>query len=138
MTTTASLSNPAPLSAATGPALADAVFSPIEMKVLTLAAHTVLQGRSCAIGARFLRRFRSTVLGERPPTPLADPRLEALRRLACYVFASGGHVSPKEAEAARAADISQAQIDALTRMSRTLGRHRDRRRGLLRRRRKAG
>jgi hypothetical protein len=126
--------DPAPVSAHE-PVPAGSQFTPIEMKVLTLAAQTVLQGRPCAVSARFLRRFRSTVLGERPPNPLADPRLEALRRLACYAFASGGAVSEREAGAARDAGISQAQVDGIVRMVGSVGRRRDPRRRLLRRRR---
>lgn len=119
------------------PLPASAVFTPIEMKVITLAAQTVMQGRPCAVSARFLRRFRSTVFGQRPPNPLADPQLEALRRLACYTFASGGNVSSREAEAARAAGVSQNQIDGIARMIGSIGRRRDRRPALLRRRRNA-
>ena len=118
------------------PIPASALFTPIELTVITLAARTSLEGRPCAVSGRFLRRARGTLLGERPPNPLADPRLEALRRLACYAFASGGAVSPREAEAARAAGISQAQINGIIRMIGSVGRHRDRRRERPGRRRK--
>lgn len=60
-----------------------------------------------------LRRAVERLLGLPVTLPLADPRLEALRRLAVAARLGGRRVAAREAEAARAAGLTPFQVDAV-------------------------
>ncbi|MFD1952139.1 hypothetical protein ACFSGX_15300 [Sphingomonas arantia] len=64
-----------------------------------------------------LRRLTQFLFGRHGPTPLADPRLEAVRRFVCASHVGSG-ASSDLAKALTDHGFSQAQIDALDLLSR--------------------
>lgn len=64
-----------------------------------------------------IRRLATLVFGSRRPTPLADPRLEAVRRFVCASYRRRGGADDL-ARPLAAHGFSAAQIDALQLLSR--------------------
>jgi hypothetical protein len=95
---------------ATSPAL----FSKTEQEVIALAASS---RRECAFlddePGGVWTRFLDLLAPERTVKPLANDRLEALRRLACASFATAGRPGEERVAAARAAGLTKDQIDTL-------------------------
>lgn len=97
----------------------DEIFDPIERQVIALAAGSA--SRECGgaqrgpIGRAAARAMRLLTGAE--VRPLANPRLEALRRLACAAFATGGRAGQRVIAAATEAGLSQAQIAELGRLA---------------------
>lgn len=60
-------------------AMAKPAFTPVELSVITLAA---IDGASTIRPRSWLSRLAARLFGVGRPNPLADPRLEALRRFA--------------------------------------------------------
>jgi hypothetical protein len=99
---------------------ADGIFTPLELRVIALAAATpgdcTIAGPPESWIGRVARRLgRAFALHE--PGPLANPHLEALRRVACASFARNGRLDEGETEAALAAGLSRLQIDNLALMA---------------------
>ena len=96
-------------------------FTPIEREVIALVARSSREcsGASAKGGPlkRFFRRLLDSSLG--PVLPLANPKLEALRRLACASFAARGLAPDPVLQAAREAGISEEQIRSLSWMAAT-------------------
>jgi len=91
------------------------VFTPLELHVLALAA------RDAAWSVRPRTRFVRIVeamFGIRRPNPLANPRLEALRRFAVIVRNLRGSPPAAEIEAFLAAGFSPRAATALSSLSR--------------------
>lgn len=89
---------------------APAAFSPLEWSVVALAKHDTL--RSLEQPGRLSRALRS-LFGLGATSPLADPRLEALRRLAVYAWNRGFALPLAEIDRFLAAGFVEAQIEAL-------------------------
>lgn len=85
-------------------------FSPLEWTVIALARHDSL--RSLATPGRFDRVMR-TIFGLPTRAPLADPRLEALRRLAVLAWHHGVAVPANEVERGMTAGFQRSQIETL-------------------------
>jgi hypothetical protein len=84
------------------------VFTPLELHVLALAA------RDAAWSVRIVE----ALFGIRRPNPLANPRLEALRRFAVIVRNLRGSPPAAEIEAFLAAGFSPRAATALSSLSR--------------------
>ena len=95
------------------------LFSRLELQVIVLA---VAAGSECGnpaegktpwarIGSWFDKLFAI-----HRPAPLANPRLEALRQLACNAFARNGAIDPGLAETARNEGFSPLQLEWLGRI----------------------
>ena len=95
------------------------LFSRLELQVIVLA---VAAGSECGtpdgrkslwsrIGGWFDRVFAI-----HRPAPLANPRLEALRQLACSAFARRGAIDPVLAETAQKEGFSPLQLEWLARI----------------------
>lgn len=97
----------------------DPIFTPLEREVIALAAGSAR--RECAGSGRGpLARFAAAavrLLTGNETRPLANPRLEALRRLVCAAFASGGRLGDRALAAAREHGLSQKQIAELARLA---------------------
>lgn len=91
------------------------MFTATELQVIALAAGAPGACEECGDasprGRGLWRRLRG-LFALYTPAPLADPRLEALRRLACNDFAARAR-KPALREAALAAGVSAEQIDRL-------------------------
>lgn len=85
-------------------------FSALEWSVVALAEHDTL--RSLEQPGRLARAFGS-LFGLGVKSPLADPRLEALRRLAVYAWRRGFALPLAEIERFLAAGFVEAQMEAL-------------------------
>jgi hypothetical protein len=91
------------------------LFNKTEQQVIALAASS---RRECALadqgpGVRLWNRFLDLLAPDRNVKPLANERLEGLRRLACASFASAGRPGEAHRAAARAAGLTEAEIDML-------------------------
>lgn len=85
-------------------------FSPLEWSVIALAKTE--SPRSLAQPGRIARALGSLFgLGE--TSPLADPRLEALRRLAIHAWHRGFALPPREIERFLASGYGEAHIETL-------------------------
>ena len=91
-------------------------FAPLELKVIALAEADPI----ASIGAptRFTRFFERW-FGITRPAPLADARLEALRRFAVLARVSGGRLPREEVRRFVEAGFSMLQAHALQRRAAT-------------------
>lgn len=85
-------------------------FSPLEWSVIALARRDPL--RSLAAPSR-LSRAMGSLFGRGTATSLADPRLEALRRMAVYAWRRGFALPQTEVKRFRAAGFNDAQLETL-------------------------
>jgi hypothetical protein len=91
------------------------LFNKTEQQVIALTASSRLE---CALfdkgpGVRLWNRFLDLLAPDRKAKPLANERLEALRRLACASLASCGQPAEAHRAAALAAGLTEAQIGML-------------------------
>lgn len=112
--------DPAAFTVLATPGEEPAALSGLEWKVVTLALREAEDARCCngkparrlGLIGRALRAAARGITGARGPLPLADPRLETLRRFVCLLH--GGH---REAEklARRLIDLgfTQSQVHAV-------------------------
>lgn len=91
------------------------VFSALEMRVVALAARDTAW--SVRPRTRFVRIVEA-LFGIRRSNPLADPRLEALRRFTIIVRNMRGRLPAAELEAFLAAGFSPRAATALSSLSR--------------------
>lgn len=96
------------------------LFGSTERAVIALAQRS--GGRECAGVTRgpvlrALGRLIDAVDPQHRVRPLANPRLEALRRLACASFATAGAPEERHLETARAAGLSEIEIEGLRRLA---------------------
>jgi len=91
------------------------VFTPLELRVVALAARDT--GWSVRPRTRFVRIVEA-LFGIRRPNPLANPRLEALRRFAVVARNVRGKLPAAEIEAFLAAGFSRHAVTALSSHSR--------------------
>lgn len=91
--------------------LAD-VFNPLEWTVVQLARRDGIG--SLTATPRF-GRLRAMLFGTRPDPRLADPRLEALRRVAVHAWQHGLAVPATEVERFHAAGFGGRQLEAVVR-----------------------
>jgi hypothetical protein len=96
-------------------------FSRTEQEVIALAASS---RRECAFidegpGVRLWNRLLDLLAPEHEVKPLANGRLEALRRLACASFASAGRPTDEQRAAARAAGLTDDEIETLCELAAT-------------------
>ena len=97
----------------------DEIFDPVERQVIALAAGSASRecgGTASGPVGRFAASAMRLLTGAEV-RPLANPRLEALRRLACAAFATGGRAGERVMAAAREAGLSQEQSAELTRLA---------------------
>lgn len=85
-------------------------FTPVEARVIALADSDRLESVS---GRSRFGRLIDAVFGIRRSNPLADPRLEALRRFTVLARLSDGRLPTAEIERFVAAGFSAAQARAL-------------------------
>lgn len=85
-------------------------FDRLDEAALEVARHDGL--RTLRRHGRVMR-FVERLLGLHVTPPLADPRLEALRRLGVAARLGGRRLAAREAEAARAAGFTPFQVDAV-------------------------
>lgn len=89
-------------------------FSPVERQVIYLAINYVNECEYCMSGHSALAAMAGvaadTIEALRENAPLADPRLEALRRFAARVTETRGELDAAEVESFRAAGFTNAQI----------------------------
>ena len=95
------------------------LFTDLEQQVIALAASS---SRECVPVAsnplrRGLSRLISRLAGDSSTKPLANDRLEALRRLACVSFATGGRPAETSIRSAIEAGFSREQIEGLKRLA---------------------
>lgn len=90
----------------------EARFAPIELQVISLAEADPVA--SIGPPSRFARWFEHW-FGIARPTPLADERLEALRRFAVLARVSGGRLPAEEIKRFIAAGFTRLQAYALQR-----------------------
>jgi len=110
--------DPAAFTVLAAPGAEPATLSGLEWKVVTLALREAKDAgcrapeREPGLIGRALRMLARGITGARGPLPLADPRLETLRRFVCLLH--GGH---REAEklARRLLDLgfTQSQVRAV-------------------------
>lgn len=94
----------------TAEAAPTARFTPLEARVIAMADHDRLDaGRPQSRIGRAL----DAILGIRRTAPLADPRLEALRRFTVVTRLSDGHLPDREIENFTAAGFTPLQARAL-------------------------
>ncbi|PTQ09981.1 hypothetical protein CLG96_12595 [Sphingomonas oleivorans] len=74
----------------------DTIFSALERKVIHLAGRAPLVRGAAPLGR--LGRLVATLFGMEPETPLADPRLEGLRRFASLARHRPRAISAEEVE----------------------------------------
>ncbi len=122
MSAALSLAAPRPL-AAPAPAprartAPDGALSPLERTVIQVAAADARRGPPLSDRALRLRRIVDLLLGRRPVRPLADPRLEALRRFA--MRAALGRDRIGDMRSLRDAGFTLAQIVVASRLSRAV------------------
>ena len=86
-----------------------APFTRLEREVIALARREPLT--TLTKGGALVASVAATLFGIRPKPPLADPRLERLRRFAG--LASRGRATPGDVAALVAAGFSSAQAQAL-------------------------
>ena len=85
-------------------------FTPLEARVITMADHDRLEtGRPLS---RLGRAF-DAIFGIKRAAPLADPKLEALRRFTVVARLAEGRLPEREIEAFTAAGFSPLQARAL-------------------------
>lgn len=90
----------------------EAAFAPLELRVIALAeADPVASIGAPSRFARFFERW----FGFKRPNPLADERLEALRRFAVLARVTGGRLPAEEVKHFLAAGFSLLQARALQR-----------------------
>jgi hypothetical protein len=95
---------------------AEGVFTPLELQVIALAAgspgdcrvSTTDGGLLARIGRALAKLFALHI-----PAGLANERLEALRRLACRSFATGGRLEQETIAKALAAGLNRLQVDTV-------------------------
>ena len=97
------------------------LFTDLERQVIALAAAS---SRECiSVASNPLRRglswLAARLAGDGSGNPLANERLEALRRLACKTFATGGRPGETNVRAAIEAGLSPEQVDGLKRLAAT-------------------
>jgi hypothetical protein len=97
----------APASASASP---DPVFTPAERHVIAVAR---IDGPGSVRPRTVLTRLAGALFGMNPPNPLADPRLEALRRFAVLARVSGGDVPRHEIDRFLAAGFTPGAALAL-------------------------
>lgn len=90
----------------------EARFAPLELKVIALAEADPVA--SLGSPTRF-RRFYERWFGFKLPRPLANERLEALRRFAVLARVTGGRLPAEEVKTFLQAGFSLLQARALTR-----------------------
>jgi hypothetical protein len=95
------------------------LFTSLEQQVIALAARS---SRECVpVGSNPIRRAFSRVVnslaGDHSSRPLANERLEALRRLACISFATAGRPAERSIRPAVDAGFSGEQIEGLKRLA---------------------
>ena len=95
------------------------LFTDLEQQVIALAASS---SRECVpVSSNFLRRGLNRLIdrltGDRSTSPLANERLEALRRLACVAFATKGSPAETSIRSALEAGFSHEQIEGLKRIA---------------------
>ncbi|KQU61962.1 hypothetical protein ASG67_02070 [Sphingomonas sp. Leaf339] len=95
---------------AAAPSTTMAGFSALEWSVIALARRDTL--RSLTQPGR-LSRAMGSLFGLGTTSSLADPRLEALRRLAVYVWQRGFALPMAEIERFRSAGFTPAQVETL-------------------------
>jgi hypothetical protein len=98
---------------------ANELFTDLERQVIALAAAS---SRECiSVASNPVRRGLSWVVsrlvGDGSGNPLANERLEALRRLACMSFATRGSPAETSIRAALRAGVSRDQIDGLRQLA---------------------
>lgn len=91
------------------------VFTPAERAVIAVAR---VDGASSVRRRTRLTRLASALFGIAPPNPLANPRLEALRRFAVLARLTGGHPSRREIETFLAAGFEPRAALTLSNLSR--------------------
>jgi hypothetical protein len=94
-------------------------FSRTEQQVIALVASS---RRECVFdaegsGVRLWNSLLDLLAPDRRRRPLANHRLEALRRLACASFASAGRPGAEQLAAARAAGLTEDEIEMLNRLA---------------------
>ena len=90
------------------------IFSPVERTVIVLAFTSPGECDDCRSGswaARMLIRAVEALVPEQRFRPLANPRLDALRRAACSIRA--GRLEGRAFDDARAAGVTEEQLKAL-------------------------
>ena len=92
-----------------------AVFTPVERSVIALAR---IDGPSSIRSPRLLARLARRLFGIGPANPLANPRLEALRRFAILARSSRGRPPRREIELFLAAGFTPGAALSLTSLSR--------------------
>ncbi len=95
------------------------LFSDLERQVIALAASS---SRECApVASNPLRRGLAwlvrRLVADGAGNPLANERLEALRRLACMSFATAGSPAEGSVRAALQAGLSTEQVESLKRLA---------------------
>jgi len=88
----------------------DAQFSALEWRVIALARNDSV--RSLRVRGRFCRAM-ARLFGSRLTSPLADQRLETLRRLAVFAWRDSFNVPPSELAAFHDAGFSTDQAELL-------------------------
>src|SRR3712207_3806503 len=95
------------------------LFTDVERQVIALAANS---SRECvSVSSSPVRRGLDWLVrklaGDSSGNPLANERLEALRRLPCVSFASGGRPAEQSIRSALQAGFSREQIEGLLRLA---------------------
>lgn len=85
-------------------------FSALEWSVIALAKRDTLRSLS---GPSRMSRAMGSLFGLSTASRLADPRLEALRRMAVYAWRSGFALPMAEIQGFLAAGFAEAQIETL-------------------------
>ena len=101
--------------AATGPVAtqaSEAGFSPLEWSVVALAKRDTVRSLTTPSP---LSRAMGSLFGLGTASPLADSRLEALRRIAVYAWRRGFALPLEEIRRFRSAGFSDAQLETLVR-----------------------
>jgi hypothetical protein len=95
------------------------LFTDIERQVIVLAASSSRECVSVASNParRGLDWLVRKLAGDTSANPLANERLEALRRLACTTFATGGRPAETSIRSAIDAGFSSDQIEGLKRLA---------------------
>ena len=95
------------------------LFTDVERQVIALAANS---SREClSVSSSPVRRGLDWVVrklaGDTSGNPLANERLEALRRLACASFATAGRPAENSIRSALQAGLSREQVEGLLRLA---------------------
>ena len=91
------------------------LFTPAERAVIAVAR---IDGASSVRPRTLLTRLAAALFGVAPPNPLADPRLEALRRFAVLARLAKGHPSRADTDAFLAAGFAPRAALILSNLSR--------------------